>query len=317
MRLNLEEFAWYQKYRPKTIEECILPKNIKKIFQSIKETGHLDQDYLLSGGSGVGKTSVALALLEELGLDYIFINSSLHGNIDTLRTEMQEYASSVSFSGKRKVILLDEADNLTHATQLALRAFIEEYSSNCSYILTCNYPNRIIAGLKDSRFTEIEFVIPKQEQEEILKSYIIKSLMILKEEKVSCESTAVALICKELFPDFRKILNVLQKNAKLGKIDNNAFVSTKNEDINDLVKYLKNKDFPNTKKWVNEHSDIEPTKLSSLLYDNLAENKVLEQCLPDLILIRNKYDYQNAFVVNRILNVEAMLVEIMKDIKFK
>lgn len=308
------EFDWSQKYRPQTIKEIILPKNIKSIFEGIVKSGTIPT-MMLAGSCGLGKTTAALALVNELDYDYLFLNSSLHGNIDTLRNLISEYASSVSFDGKRKIVILDEADNLTHATQLALRAFIEEFSINCAFIFTCNYPNRLIEGLF-SRSGLIEFSIPKNETKDIMKQYIMKSIEILQKEKKEFEPEAVALFVKELFPDFRKILNELQKYSNSGKIDLGIISVIRNDDVINLIKILKIKNFQEIKKWVFEHQDIEINKLISSIY-KLADNYVENNSLPDLILIMANYDYKNAFVVNKQINIEAMLYEVMRNVKFK
>lgn len=314
MQVNLNEIVWSQKYRPNTIEEIILPKNIKSILEGIVAKGEM-LNLLFAGGSGMGKTTAAKALFNQMGYDYYSVNGSKEGTIDKIRNELTNYASSVSLDGKRKVIFIDEADGITHASQLALRSFIEEYSSNCAFVFTCNYPNRIMPEIR-GRFSEIDFVIPTNEKADLFKKLIIRCVQILQNEKVEFDPEAVGLICKELFPNFRKILNELQKESNKGKIDVGSFVHIKNDDVSKLVSLLKSKDFLSVKKWVSEHQDVELNKLSELLYEIMAPLLDVNS-LPELILIRAAYDYKNAFVVNKVLNIEAMLVEIMKSVNYK
>lgn len=310
MKLGLKEHLWYQTWRPKTVEECILPQRLKTTFQNIVKSGKI-QDFLFCGRSGVGKTTLALALVNELDYDHYFVNSSMKGNIDTLRNEIQEFASSISIMNRRKVVILDEADNLTHSTQLALRAFMEEFSSNCSFILTCNYPNRIVDGLK-SRCSVVEFNIPKNEYESIFKQYLISTLNILKKEQIDFDPSAVALAVKELFPDFRSILNKLQEYSNYGKIDMSIISSLKNDEIIELIKLIKSRNFDKVKQWIFDHQDIEFEKIVELIYE-VMPNYLDNSSIPNLILHLNKYQYQHSFVVNKLLNSEACLVEIMMD----
>jgi replication factor C small subunit len=288
---------------------------LKKTFEDFLRQGDVP-NLLLVGGPGVGKTTVAMALLEQLGNDYYMINGSLRGNIDTLRNEIAEFASSISFSGGRKFVILDEADYLNpNSTQPSLRGFMEEFSANCGFILTCNYGNRIIDPIK-SRCSVVEFHISKQDKLEIMKKYITRCTEILTQEKIDFDVKAVAALVKAKFPDFRRIINELQRYSATGKIDAGILAGLKDGILEPLLLSLKDKQFTDMRKWVGENSDIDFSVFVDRLYEVLAD-RIESRCLPQLVLTLNEYDYKSAFVVNKELNTVAMLTEIMSGVQFK
>jgi len=310
-----EEFLWVEKYRPRTIEDCILPDTLKKKFQ-----GYVDQknipNMLLSGGAGVGKTTVARAMLEELGCDYLVINASLNGNIDTLRNEIMQFASSVSFKGGRKYVILDEADYLNpQSTQPSLRNFMEEFSNNCGFILTCNYKNRIIAPLH-SRCPPIEFKIAKKDKPVLAAQFFKRLATILQKEGVEYDKEIVIELITRYFPDWRRILNEIQHHSASGRIDSTVFGSTSSDAYKVLIEALKSKNFTAMRKWVGEHSDTDTTTLFRHLYDNAAES-VTSAAIPHLIVILAEYQYKAAFVADQEINIVACFAEIMRDCDFK
>ena len=314
LSVNKQEYVWSLKYRPQTINECILPKKIKEIFQQFVDQKEIP-NLLLTGNAGVGKTTAALALLKELGCDSIMINGSLNGSKDTLRTEITDFATSVSFTGGRKFVIIDEADYLSPAVQAALRGFIEEYASNCGIIFTANYPAKIIAPLH-SRFTMMEFNIPKDEKIELMKGVIGRCTHILKQEGVDFDVKAVAALVKESFPDFRKILNTLQSYAASGKIDEGITAFLDDFTLEPLVAALKGKKFNDVRKWIAENNDLDFSVLCGRLYEYLND-RIEPGHIPALILLLNEFDYKNAFVVNKEINTTAMMVQLMKELKFK
>jgi DNA polymerase III delta prime subunit len=306
----LEHVIWTEKYRPKRIEDCILPKDMKKIFSDIVSNGRLP-NLLLVGPTGTGKTTVAKAMCEEMDVDYIIINGSMNGNIDTLRSEILQFASTVSmFGNKRKVVILDEADYLNaNSTQPALRNFMEEYAINCGFILTCNFPNRIIDPLK-GRCATVDFVIPNAERSDLLKQALRSIRTMLETEAIPHDMKAVATLTNELFPNLRKVINELQKYASTGRID--AGILAKRSDIGEIIKILKTKKFVDMRTWVAQNSDMDFNVFVSELYNQFSD-QIDPPKVPFLTLILNKYDYQNAFVANREINIAAMLLEIMSD----
>ena len=313
--MNEGEFLWTEKYRPQTIEDTILPDSFKQTFKKFVEQGNIP-NLILSGSAGVGKTTVAKAMLKELGYDYYVINGSLNGNIDTLRTEIQNFASTISFSGGRKYVILDEADYLNaNSTQPALRNFMEEYSKNCGFILTCNYINKIIDPLR-SRCAVIEFKIPKKEMPNLALQFMKRVTKILKQENIEFDNNVVAEVITKYFPDCRRILNEMQRYSATGKIDTGILVNFSEETIKSLVAHMKTKNFTGLRKWVAENSDIGTAELFRRLYD-IASDVITPQSVPQLVLHLANYQYKDAFVADHEINLVACFTEIMVDCEFK
>ena len=310
----LDEFLWVEKYRPATIQDTILPDNLKQTFQEFVNQGNIP-NLLLSGSAGCGKTTVARAMLEELGCDYIVINGSLNGNIDMLRNEIMQFASSVSLMGGRKYVILDEADYLNpNSTQPALRNFMEEFSRNCGFILTCNFKNRIIEPLQ-SRCSVVEFKIKKTDLP-ALASQMMKRLMhILDTESVVYDKAVLAELIKKHYPDWRRVINELQRYSATGKIDSGLLANITESSYKDLIRFLKEKDFTNTRKWVAENIDTDATAIFRTLYDT-ASMYVSKNSVPGLVLILAKYQYQSAFVADHEINLMACLTEMMIDMEY-
>ena len=310
-----DHFLWVEKYRPKTIEKTILPANLKAVFQQFVNQKNVP-NLLLCGKAGVGKTTVARAMLEELGCDYIIINGSMNGNIDTLRVEIKNFASTVSFSGGRKYVILDEADYLNpNSTQPALRNFMEEFSKNCGFILTCNFKNKIIDPLQ-SRCSVVDFTIPKEERTAMANAFFKLVCNILDTEGVKFDPKAVAEVVKKHFPDWRRVLNELQRYSATGKIDSGILTDIKQVSIKALVKDMKDKNFTSVRKWVGENSDIDTSSFFRELYDTASE--YLEtKSIPQLVLILADYQYKAAFVADQEINIAACLTEIMVECTFK
>ena len=311
----VNEFLWVEKYRPKTIEDCILPSNIKTTFEQIVNGGEL-HNMLLTGTPGLGKTTVAKALCNELNLDYLLINGSEESGIDTLRTKIKKFASSVSLQGGYKVVILDEADYLNpQSTQPALRGFIEEFSANCRFILTCNYKNRIIQAIH-SRTTVIEFNIPKKEQQRLASVMMARLMMILTEEKIQWETEVLAELVMKHMPDWRRVINELQRYSTSGNIDSGILVQLTDENISVLMDHLKGKDFKSMRTWVVENLDTDPIALYRKIYDNMGEY-IIPKSIPSVVLILADYQYKDSFVADHELNLVACLTEIMMEINFK
>ena len=309
------EFLWVEKYRPQAISDIVLPESLKQTFQKIVVSKELP-NMLFTGTAGLGKTTVAKALCNELGCDYILINGSEEGNIDTLRTKIKQFASSVSLQGGYKVVILDEADYLNpQSTQPALRGFIEEFSKNCRFILTCNFKNRIIEPLH-SRCSVIEFLIPKALKQKMAAKMMERLGFILTNESVSYEEPVLAELIMKYFPDFRRTINELQRYGTSGTIDSGILVNVSDISIQSLMNALKIKDFKKMRQWVADNIDIEPASMFRSIYDSMNEH-VEPSSVPQLVLILADYQYKNSFVADHELNMVACLTEVMAGVKFK
>ena len=313
----MSDFIWVEKYRPKKIEECILPSSIKKTFTEFLNQGEIP-NMLLSGPPGIGKTTVAKALCNELGVDFYLINGSDEGRfLDTVRNNAKNFASTVSLSStaKHKVIIIDEADNTGNDVQLLLRAFIEEFANNCRFIFTCNYKNKILEPLH-SRCAVVDFSINGKEKEEIMLLFFKRLKSILDTEGVQNEPKVLAKLISKHFPDWRRVLNECQRYSVSGKIDSGILVTFSDVAVNDVVKKLKEKNFPEVRKWVNSNLDNDSNVLLRRVYDALTE--VLDgPSIAAAVLIVAKYQYQSAFVADQEINLLAAMTEIMVECEFK
>jgi len=309
-----DEFLWVEKYRPKTIKDTILPTGLKKTFQEFVDNGELP-NLLLSGTQGTGKTTVARALCEEIGADYIVINGSMNGGIDTLRNDIKNFASTVSLGGGRKVVILDEADYLNpQSTQPALRGFIEEFSKNCSFILTCNFKNRIIAPLH-SRCSVIDFKLDNGEKPKLAGQFFKRVLNILETEGVTANQKVVAEVINRHFPDNRRILNELQRYGASGTIDEGILAQSSDASMKDLMTSLKAKNFKEMRKWVALNIDNDPVQVFRSLYDS-ATTYVAPRSIPQLVVTIADYQYKSAFVADQEINLVACLTECMVECEF-
>jgi len=308
-----KDFLWVEKHRPTKLADAILPVQLKETFQAIADGGELP-NMLFSGTAGLGKTTVAKALCNELGLDYIIINGSEEGNIETLRGKIRQFASSVSLQGGYKVVILDEADYLNpQSTQPALRGFIEEFSNNCRFILTCNFRNRIIEPLH-SRCSVYEFNTSKKDMAELAGMFFKRLTSILDEEGVTYEGKAVADLIMKHAPDWRRVLNEAQRfsisGSNISTLDKSSTIG-----FDDLTQHLKSKDFKKMRRWVVDHTDLDPVAIFRGLYDNM-NTYVVSGSIPQLVLILADYQYKNAFVADHELNTVACLTEIMANVEF-
>jgi DNA polymerase III delta prime subunit len=311
----MENFLWVEKYRPSTLADCVLPDELKDTFQKFVDNKNIP-NLLLSGSAGVGKTTVAKAILDELGADYIVVNGSLHGNIDTLRTEIMNFATTVSFSEGRKYVILDEADYLNpQSTQPALRNFMEEYSKNCGFILTCNFKNRIIDPLH-SRCSVIDFVFPKKMAPKLAGTFFSRVKDILDKEQVKYDEKVLAEVIQRHFPDWRRVLNELQRYSVNGVIDTGLLANSSQNAFNSLISLLKDRQFTEMRKWVAQNIDSDPTSIMRQLYDHASE-KVDPKSIPQLVLLIGEYQYKAAFVADQEINLVAFLTQVMAEVEFK
>lgn len=309
-----DDFLWSQLYRPKTIDQCILPTGLKTTFQQFVDNGTIP-NMLLTGRAGIGKTTVARAMLEQLECDYMIINGSMNGNIDTLRTDISQFASSMSLMGGRKYVILDEADYLNpNSTQPALRNFMEEFSKNCGFILTCNFKNKIIEPLH-SRCTVIDFKIPNNEKAKMASQFMKRCKGILEVEDIEFSDAVLAELINKYFPDWRRVLNELQRYSATGKIDSGILSNLGDESFKQLFEFLKAKSFSNMRKWVGENSDIETSVLFRKIYDT-ASQYIKPASIPQLVLIIGDYQFKAAFVADPEINIVACLTMIMTECEF-
>ena len=313
----MNEFLWVEKYRPKNIEHCILPDDLKKTFKSFVDAGEVP-NLLLCGTAGIGKTTVAKALCHELGVDYLVINGSDEGRfLDTVRNTAKQFASTVSLtsSAKHKVIIIDEADNTTHDVQLLLRASIEEFQSNCRFVFTCNFKNKIIQPLH-SRTTVVDCNTRGKQKQQIATQFFERCRGILTAENIEFTDAVVAEVVQKFFPDFRRTLNELQRYAASGVIDTGILAQISQVRLEKLVGALKTKDFGATRKWIVANLDNDPNTILRTVYDSLYD-ALSPASIPQAVLIIAKYQYQSAFVADQEINLLAALTEIMVECQFK
>lgn len=310
----MNEVLWVEKYRPKTIQDCILPDELKKTFQAYIDSGEIPH-LLLCGTPGVGKTTVAKAICEEVGCDYLMLNGSDESGIDTFRMKIKNYASSISLGGGKKVIIIDEADYLNpNSTQPAMRGAMEEFAHNCTFILTCNYKNRIIEPLQ-SRCAVIEFRLASEDKPKMALALMKRCGVILTENKIPYESPVLAEVVKKFFPDYRRVLNELQRYSVSGKIDAGILSSVGDVEINELVAALREKNFRDMRKWVAHNGYDDATRIFRRIYDSLYE-VMSKGTIPNAVVILARYQYQAAFVSDQELNLVACLTEIMAECEF-
>jgi DNA polymerase III delta prime subunit len=314
--MESNQMLWVEKYRPHKIEDCVLPDSIKTTFQEYVNRKEIP-NLLLAGSAGVGKTTIAKALCDEIGCDYIIINGSDEGRlIETFRVKIKNYASSMSLSGGRKVIIIDEADYTNpESVQPALRSFIEEFASNCSFIFTCNFKNKIIDPLH-SRCSVVEFKIENGQKAKMASQFFKRVEWILKQENVEYDKEVIAAVITKHFPDNRRILNELQRYSVTGKIDKGILAAISNVEITELVRSLKNKDFTNARKWVTNNLHNDASSIIRKIYDNLYDF-LKPEGVPPAVLILSKYQYQSAFVADQEINLVACLTEFMIECEFK
>ncbi len=311
----METFLWVETYRPKDIESCVLPKVLKESLNNFVVEGQLP-NLILFGSPGVGKTTAAKAMLDEIGSTYMMINGSEESGIDVLRTKIKNFASTVSLHGGRKYIILDEADYLNpQSTQPALRGFMEEFHKNCGYIFTCNYKNRLIPALH-SRCSVIDFSIPNSEKPKLATEFMSRVVTILDDQNVGHDERVVAEVINKYFPDWRRVLNELQRYSVSGIIDAGILIDIAEVNVKELMHSMKNKEFTNVRKWVVDNLDNDPVRLFRRIYDNLYEF-VDGSSIPHVVIVLGEYQYKSAFVADQEINMLACLTEIMARTKFK
>ena len=311
----MDTFLWVEQYRPKTVDDCILPQSLKDTFKEFVEHGNVP-NVILSGGPGVGKTTIAKAVLDEIGATYMMINGSEESGIAVLRTKIKNFASTVSLEGGRKYLILDEADYLNpQSTQPALRGFMEEFHKNCGFILTCNYKNRLIEPLH-SRCSVIDFTIPKSEKPSLASEFMKRMIFILQNEKVEYDKKVLVEVIQRHFPDWRRILNELQRYSVSGRIDAGILVDMAEINIKELMKFMKEKEFTNVRKWVVNTLDMDSVRLYRSIYDSLY-TFLDHSTIPHVVIVLAEYQHKSAFSADQEINLLACLTEIMARGKFK
>jgi len=311
----MEKFLWVEKYRPTKVDECILPSNLKQTFKQFVKDKKIP-NLILSGGAGVGKTTVANAMINEIGATSMMINGSEESGIDILRTKIKNFASTSSLEGGRKYLILDESDYLNpQSTQPALRGFMEEFHKNCGFILTCNYKNRLIEPLH-SRCGSVDFKITKQEKPKLANAFFKRVKNILEQESIKYDEKVVAELINKYFPDWRRTLNEMQKYSASGQIDSGILVNLSEVSINELMDALKKKEFTVVRKWIVNNLDNDPNRMYRLVYDSLYDY-LDGSTIPHAVLLIGKYSYQSAFVADQEINMLACMTELMSTVKFK
>lgn len=309
-----KSFLWVEKYRPKKISDCILPERLKNVFQEYVNKQEIP-NLMLSGTAGVGKTSVAKAMCDEIGINHMYINASENRGIDMMRTTIRNYASTVSLVGGKKVIILDESDYLTADAQAAMRGAIEEFSSNCTFIFTCNYKAKLIDAIH-SRCSVIDFSLKNDEKKEMASQFFKRLQHILAEEKIDYDRAVLAKIVEKFFPDYRRTLNELQRYSSSGSIDAGIVAQLSDvRKVGELVKHLKEKNFGEMRRWVVVNSDIDPNHIYRKVYDSLSDH-FTKDSIPQAIIIISKYQYQAAFVADQEINLVACLTELMVECSY-
>lgn len=310
-----EHFLYVEKYRPHKVADTILPDHLKATFQSFVDKGNIP-NMTLVGGPGIGKTTIIKAMCDELGIDYIVINGSMNAGIDVIRNDIQNFASTVSFAGGRKMVIIDEGDYLSSNVQAALRNFTEEFSANCGFVITANFPNRIMDALR-SRCPIVNMKISGEDKATMAVQFLKRALWILDQEGVEYDKAAVASVIQRYFPDFRRVLNELQRyGSATGKIDSGVLVDLKDESVKAVLDFLREKNFTSMRKWVGEHSDLDTTTFFRALYDKIIP-EVDNASAPQAVLIIADYSYKANFVADQEINTAACLTELMASLTFK
>ena len=313
----MKKFLWVEQYRPQTIDDCILPANIKKAFKGFVEKGEIP-NLLLTGTAGVGKTTIAKAVCDEIGASYIVINGSDEGRfLDTVRNRVRQFATTVSLTSgaPHKVVIIDEADNTTPDVQLSLRTAVEEFHNNCRFIFTCNFQNKIIEPLH-SRCTVVDFRIQKEQQQQLQGQFFMRLKQILDENKVEYQDKVIVKLIQRYYPDWRRLINEAQRHAATGKIDTDILCDIADVNLSQLMNSLKNKEFSTVRKWVVDNIDNDPNIIMRKIYDAIYEN-IKPKYIPEVVLILAKYQYQIAFVADQEINLLACLTEVMMSCEFK
>jgi DNA polymerase III delta prime subunit len=313
----MKKFLWVEQYRPQKIDDCILPANIKKAFKGFVEKGEIP-NLLLTGTAGVGKTTIAKAVCDEIGASYIVINGSDEGRfLDTVRNRVRQFATTVSLTSgaPHKVVIIDEADNTTADVQLSLRTAVEEFHNNCRFIFTCNFQNKIIEPLH-SRCTVVDFRIQKEQQQQLQGQFFLRLKQILDDNKVEYQDKVVVKLIQRYYPDWRRLINEAQRHAATGKIDTDILCDIADVNLSQLMNSLKNKEFSTVRKWVVDNIDNDPNIIMRKIYDALYEN-IKPKYIPEVVLILAKYQYQIAFVADQEINLLACLTEVMMSCEFK